>query len=155
MISALSTSLIDAHAVSAIIGIAEEQISNIVGTRIKLIQQMDDNAAKVQGLHDKAEELKQIVLQETSLYWKQIISWRQVQSSSRKKPIVTARHLYCYYAKFSLQRTLTAIGQELGERDHSTALHSIQTVKDLLSVKDDMFITLIARINKKLIENEI
>lgn len=51
-----------------------------------------------------------------------------IKGKSRKGEICMARHAYCYFAKRYTRITLKDIGNEIGGRDHSTALHSVRTI---------------------------
>ncbi len=53
-----------------------------------------------------------------------------VKGKTRKRPIVIARQLSMYFAKQYTNNSLKSIGNHFGGRDHSTVIHSCQTVKD-------------------------
>ena len=50
----------------------------------------------------------------------------------RKREIVTARHLFCYFAKLMTNKSLKDIGCYI-DRDHATVLCAIRKIKNLLS----------------------
>jgi len=50
----------------------------------------------------------------------------------RKREIVTARHLFCYFAKLMTNKPLTEIGRYI-DRDHATVLCAIRKIKNLMS----------------------
>lgn len=56
----------------------------------------------------------------------------QVKASSRKREIVQARQLAMYFAKELTTESLKSIGLHFGGRDHSTVIHSLQTVNNLM-----------------------
>ncbi len=59
-------------------------------------------------------------------------TWNQIDNSSRKGELVKVRHLLAYFFKDKLNFGPSEIGRMFTEKkDHSTILHSIQTVKDL------------------------
>lgn len=62
----------------------------------------------------------------------------RVRSKERFRPLVTARHIFCYLAKKHLTITYKAIGLYLN-RDHTTAINSIQMVENGLYTKDVLF----------------
>ena len=66
--------------------------------------------------------IKQIVQKETGLEWYEIID------KTRKREIVSARHLAIYLIKEHTNMKLTAIGSIFG-KDHATVLHSYKTWK--------------------------
>jgi chromosomal replication initiator protein len=51
---------------------------------------------------------------------------------TRKRQIVIARQLSMYLAKNLTDKSLKAIGEMFGGRDHSTVIYSIKTVQDLM-----------------------
>ncbi len=55
-----------------------------------------------------------------------------MKSSVRRRPIVQARQVAMFFAKEFTQSSLALIGQHFGNRDHSTVIHALQTVKDLM-----------------------
>jgi chromosomal replication initiation ATPase DnaA len=72
-------------------------------------------------------------------------------SSSRKRNLVESRQWVCYYFTEYCRRmklskpTLGYIGEQLGDKDHATVLHSINVVQNLLdtnSVKRKEFTNL-------------
>jgi len=61
------------------------------------------------------------------------VSVDDLKSISRKREIVQARQVSMFFAKNHTSNTLKTIGQSFGGRDHSTVLHSCQTVIDLMT----------------------
>jgi chromosomal replication initiator protein len=59
------------------------------------------------------------------------ITKEQMQSSSRKRDVVTARHIAMLIIKNCTSISLVEIGKRFGGRDHSTVIYSIQSSKDL------------------------
>ena len=55
-----------------------------------------------------------------------------LNTKSRKREIVQARQLAMYFAKNLTNSSLSVIGMQIGNRDHSTVLHACKTVADLL-----------------------
>lgn len=51
---------------------------------------------------------------------------------TRKRAIVLARQLSMYLAKNFTNSSLTAIGSEFGDRDHSTVIYSVNAVKNMM-----------------------
>jgi chromosomal replication initiator protein len=60
------------------------------------------------------------------------ITLEELKSKSRKREIVTARQVAMYLAKQYTNHSLKSIGQYFGGRDHSTVIHALQVVNDLL-----------------------
>lgn len=62
------------------------------------------------------------------------ISPKEIAEKSRKRPIVEPRQIACYLLRVNSSLTFKEIGDIFNGRDHTTALHSIQVVKDRMSV---------------------
>jgi len=62
------------------------------------------------------------------------LSVKQVKGKSRKKNLVKARWIAMYLIREKTNMKLTAIGK-LFERDHTTVIHAIQGVNDVLNLK--------------------
>jgi chromosomal replication initiator protein len=85
---------------------------------------------------DKLNRLKKLILDiGTSIY---PMTWETLGGKFRKKELVLMRQLFCYFCKeWSILPTLTSIGNEIN-RDHTTVIHSIQQIKDLIDSKDEL-----------------
>jgi chromosomal replication initiator protein len=55
-----------------------------------------------------------------------------LKAKTRKKEIVTARQVAMYFSKEFTNHSLKSIGYHFGGRDHSTVIHAVQTVNDLM-----------------------
>ncbi len=60
------------------------------------------------------------------------VNARALKDKIRKKEIVMARQVAMYLAKMFTRHSLKAIGMHFGGRDHSTVIHSIQAVEDMM-----------------------
>lgn len=60
------------------------------------------------------------------------ITYDKLQAKTRKREIVQARQISMYLAKQYTKNSLKTIGDHFGGRDHTTVIHSCQTVKDLM-----------------------
>ncbi|MHA7877356.1 MAG: chromosomal replication initiator protein DnaA [Bacteroidota bacterium] len=63
------------------------------------------------------------------------ISLEDLKSKSRKRELVTARQIAMYFAKKYTNHSLKSIGYYFGGRDHSTVIHALQTVNDMLDTE--------------------
>ncbi len=66
------------------------------------------------------------------------VSYDKLQQKTRKREIVQARQITMYLAKAFTKNSLKTIGEHFGGRDHTTVIHSCQTVKDLMDT-DSVF----------------
>jgi chromosomal replication initiator protein len=66
------------------------------------------------------------IKQEVSAYYNQEISL--LSAKTRKHEVVLARQMCMYLAKQLTQMSLKSIGMHFGGRDHTTVLHSCQTI---------------------------
>jgi chromosomal replication initiator protein len=68
-----------------------------------------------------------------------VCNYYQVESRhlfgiKRNRPYVRPRQIVCYIAKYNIPDiTLKEIGRYLGNRDHSTVIHSVRSVEDEMS----------------------
>lgn len=72
-----------------------------------------------------------------------------LKAKTRKKEIVLARQLAIYFAKKYTSFSLKSIGYHFGGRDHSTVIHAVQCVNDLMDT-DRKFKNLVDELEKKL-----
>lgn len=56
----------------------------------------------------------------------------KIQSKTRLREVVMARQLSMYLAKNYTNSSLKNIGESFGGRDHSTVIHSLKTVQDMI-----------------------
>ncbi len=66
------------------------------------------------------------------------ITYDKLQAKTRKREIVQARQISMYLAKKFTKNSLKTIGEHFGGRDHTTVIHSCQTVNDLMDT-DSLF----------------
>src|SRR3954469_25050822 len=66
------------------------------------------------------------------------VPYDKLLQKTRKREIVQARQITMYLAKSFTKNSLKTIGEHFGGRDHTTVIHSCQTVKDLMDT-DSMF----------------
>ncbi len=73
----------------------------------------------------------------------------KLKGQTRKRGIVIARQLSMYLAKNLTNKSLKAIGENFGGRDHSTVIYSCKAVQDLLDT-DTIFKDTVADLEKKI-----
>jgi chromosomal replication initiator protein len=64
------------------------------------------------------------------------VPFKDIEHKTRRKTIVDARKIYCYQMKDKLGWSLKDIGISIGNRDHTTVVHNIQTYRDLYETDD-------------------
>lgn len=72
-----------------------------------------------------------------------------LQGKTRKRSIVIARQLSMYLAKSLTNKSLKAIGENFGGRDHSTVIYSIRSVQDMMDT-DTTFKNTVSELEKKI-----
>ncbi|MFN8436764.1 MAG: chromosomal replication initiator protein DnaA [Cytophagales bacterium] len=77
------------------------------------------------------------------------VSVEEMKDKTRKKEIVIARQTAMYFAKNYTNLSLKAIGYHFGKRDHTTVLHAIEAVNNMLDT-DKAFKNQIADLQKRL-----
>ena len=80
------------------------------------------------------------------------ISIEEMKDKVRKKEIVIARQVAMYFSKDYTNNSLKSIGFHFGGRDHSTVIHAVQAVNDMIDT-DIIFKKNINEINKRLSSN--
>jgi chromosomal replication initiator protein len=60
------------------------------------------------------------------------VPYDRLLQKTRKREVVQARQITMYLAKIFTKNSLKTIGEHFGGRDHTTVIHSCQTVKDLM-----------------------
>lgn len=60
----------------------------------------------------------------------------RIRSKSRTRNLVVLRQMYCFVSKYMRAGTLIMIGENIGGRDHTTAIHSYWSFIDHLSTCD-------------------
>jgi chromosomal replication initiator protein len=63
------------------------------------------------------------------------VSVEDLKSKSRKRELVAARQVAMYFTKKYTNHSLKSIGNYFGKRDHSTVIHALQAVSDMLDVE--------------------
>jgi chromosomal replication initiator protein len=63
------------------------------------------------------------------------IPLENLKSKSRKRELVTARQVAMYFSKKYTNHSLKSIGYYFGGRDHSTVIHALQAVNDMLDTE--------------------
>lgn len=72
----------------------------------------------------------------------------KLQQKTRKREIVQARQITMFLAKSFTKNSLKTIGEYFGGRDHTTVIHSCQTVKDLMDT-DTLFKENVTELSQK------
>ncbi|MEM7658850.1 MAG: chromosomal replication initiator protein DnaA [Bacteroidota bacterium] len=72
-----------------------------------------------------------------------------MKAKTRKRQIVQARQIAMYFAKEMTRHSLKAIGLHFGGRDHSTVIHALHTVNDLIAT-DKLFKQSVTEIRKRI-----
>ncbi|MEM7371218.1 MAG: chromosomal replication initiator protein DnaA [Bacteroidota bacterium] len=72
-----------------------------------------------------------------------------MKAKTRKRQIVQARQIAMFFAKEMTRHSLKSIGLHFGGRDHSTVIHALQTVNDLIAT-DKYFKQSVTEIRKRI-----
>lgn len=65
------------------------------------------------------------------------IPFESLQSKSRMRNLVVARHITMWYLLNQTEMTLTEVGSIFGSRDHTSVIHAKNSVNDSLTSKFD------------------
>ncbi|RED99386.1 chromosomal replication initiator protein DnaA [Marinoscillum furvescens] len=77
------------------------------------------------------------------------VSQDDLKAKTRKKEIVIARQVAMYFSKDYTNHSLKSIGYHFGGRDHSTVIHAVQSVNDMIDT-NSKFRFAIDELKKKL-----
>ncbi|MBV19721.1 MAG: chromosomal replication initiator protein DnaA [Cytophagia bacterium] len=80
------------------------------------------------------------------------ISIEEMKDKARRKEIVIARQVAMYFSKDFTNNSLKSIGFHFGGRDHSTVIHAVQSVNDMIDT-DSIFRKSIKEINRRISVN--
>jgi chromosomal replication initiator protein len=87
-------------------------------------------------IHDIESEVGIDYIQKTvSEYYK--IDLNDLKAKTRKKEIVIARQIAMYFSKEYTNHSLKSIGYHFGGRDHSTVIHAVQSVNDMIDTNNN------------------
>ena len=65
------------------------------------------------------------------------ISEKDIKSAWRKRPVVWARHVFCYLCSKYVQCSIVSIGKVIN-RDHTSVIHARQNVSNLMDSDPDL-----------------
>ncbi len=99
-------------------------------------------------VHDIESEVGVDYIQKTVGEYFQI-SVEDLKDKTRKKEIVIARQVAMYLCKEYTNHSLKSIGYHFGGRDHSTVIHAVQSVNDMMEY-DSKFAHQIEELKKKM-----
>lgn len=112
--------------INAIVTEAEDRIEKLIGSPIYLYM-------KTGSFRSKEEAVRTTVCK---LYG---VTWEEIKSPVRSRHITDARFMYCWFLMRHVRKsTYAAIGRSLN-RDHTSIIHAVAKVNDLLFVKDPTF----------------
>lgn len=99
----------------------------------------------------KIESLKEILLKYNRLRQPMQYTWHDVQGKSRKRELVLLRHMYCYFCmKYQLFPSLVTVGEDIGNRDHTSVIHAVRTIENHLNTQNASTIDLFNFVNNNL-----
>ena len=75
------------------------------------------------------------ILSTCSMYFR--LPLENIQSHSRMRNLVVARHITMWYLLKNTELTLSEVGRIFGSRDHTTVMHAKKSVNDSLTSKFD------------------
>jgi chromosomal replication initiator protein len=127
----------------AIISLIAQSTMNKKVINLDLAKKVVRNLVNVTEKKHTVKNIRDLVCE----YFK--IPVESLQSSSRKREVVQARHIAMYFSKQLTQESLTTIGNSIGKRNHATVIHACKTVKDLMDT-DKTFRGNVLEIEKKL-----
>lgn len=80
------------------------------------------------------------------------ISEDVILQRNRQRDIVITRQLICFYGKYYSNISHPRIASRIGYTNHTTSIHSIDSIKDLIHSGDPYVTSLVSKINQQLIQ---
>jgi len=81
-------------------------------------------------LHFSVMDRKEFII-DTVCSWYNV-TLEQLKKKSRKREVVVPRQICMYFLKIYTRMTLREIASMFGGRDHTTCIHSIRTIRNLI-----------------------
>ncbi len=116
-------------------------IQKIIGQKVEVSYRVVGNINIV------TEKIINVVLQCTGF------TMPEIKSKDRHEDLVRARQLMCYFLRICTPLYFSKIGHII-RRDHTTVMHSVQTIKDLIDTEYTDVTLLVEKIQNQL-SNEI
>jgi chromosomal replication initiation ATPase DnaA len=123
---------------------AQDDINRMTGFKVKLTMNVGEGEVNVnEVIWTKFQQ---------ELCGKGGFTWKKLISNSRKHPLPLYRQAYCYFGMNKLGgKSLVKIGAELGGRDHTTIIHSVNRFSELLETRDDAATELFTHLQKMML----
>ena len=109
-----------------VISIVAQSTLNRKVIDIKLVREVIKQFVSTVEREVSVESIKQLVARHFNL------PVEKLHSKTRLREVVVARQLSMYLAKTYTNNSLKSIGDSFGGRDHSTVIHSLKAVQDLM-----------------------
>lgn len=77
------------------------------------------------------------------------VTIEQLKSRNRGRTLVMARYVFYHYARLYLNMTYKDIGDVFGN-DHSTVLHGISMIKDMIEIEDEAYMSLLRAVSNEI-----
>lgn len=132
----------------ALISILAQSSFNKKEIDIDLAQQIVKNFVKNANRELSIDSIQKIVTD----YFR--LPVEKLKEKTRKREIVQARQISMYFSKHYTKSSLKTIGLHFGGRDHSTVIHALHTVDDLMTT-DKEFRRYVDDIKKKIQMNNL
>jgi len=110
-----------------------KHIKEVVQNFEKSLQEM--LGGKVSVIWVPENQLNDLDALKTIIYTVTLITWEQIKKKNRRQGIVEARHLFCWFAHYKFGKNKSDLMRIMGI-DHTTVIHGIKKVNDLLEAKD-------------------
>ena len=92
------------------------------------LEQVKQILQSISTIKPRSSLTAKIILNEVSKFYD--ITLDQITGSSRKKELVVPRQISMYIMREEINSSFPNIGSELGGRDHTTAMHAYEKIKD-------------------------
>jgi chromosomal replication initiation ATPase DnaA len=117
----------------------QNELRQLTGNDSLIIKALEEPKTK-----RSIEEIINAVCAETG------ISIGDIRKQTRKRDVVVARHLIAYYGRNCACMGFKDLGDAIGGRDHTTAIHACMSIKNMLDTHDLDICSKVAGINMRL-----
>lgn len=132
-------------------GFIDSLIANAINKKEKIdLTFVKDYMAKILNLESEQKVTLEFIIKTVASYFN--INEEDLNMKSRKREIVVSRQLAMYFSKKYTDCSLQEIGRKIGNKNHSTVVHSYKQVVNLYEI-DKKFKDTVDKIDKKILLN--
>lgn len=125
------------------------KVKKIIAQCERRVKKLTGNAAVLLMFHNPKKAIPFEAIVEAVCNVSDITN-EEVLKRCRKREIVTARQLICFYAKRYSRMSHKKISERLGYLDHTTSVNGIKVIKNLIDTNNEDVTDAVTQINELL-----